>query len=906
MALRTTCPYCGVGCGVFVANGVLRGDRDHPANFGRLCSKGAALKDTLALPDRLTTPVMHGRETDWNEALDHIAAEFVRIQETHGPDAIAFYVSGQFLTEDYYVANKLMKGFIGSANIDTNSRLCMSSSVAGHVRAFGEDVVPGCYEDLEEADLVVQVGSNMAWCHPVLYQRLIAARDKRGTKIVTIDPRCTATAETADLHLPLTPGMDVLLFNGLLVHLTDSGALDRDWIEAHVSGFDGALDAARRAAPSIDIVAAAADLMPEDVQRFYDLFARTERVMTLYSQGVNQSVSGADKVNAILNCHLATGRIGRAGMGPFSLTGQPNAMGGREVGGLANQLAAHMAFAPADVDRVRRFWNAPHLATKPGHKAVDLFEAVEDGRVKAIWIAATNPADSMPRAGRVRDALARCPLVIVSDAWPTDTTALADIVLPAAAWAEKDGTVTNSERCISRQRDFRAAPGSARPDWWMFAQVARRMGWEAEFAYAGPADIFREHAALSAFENDGSRVFDIGALAELDNAAYDALTPVQWPCSKAGHGRTGPRLFARGGFPTTDGRARMLPLAVAPAAPQAEYPLTLNTGRVRDQWHTMTRTGRVPHLMTHVAGPRLALHPRDAAWRGIEDGGLARIDSPHGSAVLRVTIDTAMRAGDVFVPMHWTDQFSSSGPVGRLVHAVTDPISGQPDLKGTKVQVAAVPEAWRGFLLRRSAADPALGIDVHWFKAPVVAGLAYEISGWTPLAELMHSEEALRNLLQMPQEAELISYSDPKKSMFRYAGVVDGRLEACVFFAPPYATFPEADQATRLLGQALDPMTRLSLLAGLDTGAAPIGKIVCSCFSLGEAAICSAIRTNKLTTPAQIGAILRAGTNCGSCIPELKKLLAAAPAWTSPLARSNPAASSTATNARSRGSAHPR
>src|SRR6185437_15053251 len=353
---RTTCPYCGVGCGVAVMDGMPRGDETHPANFGRLCSKGAALKDTLALPDRLIAPTIDGKETSWDAALGLIAGEFSRIRESYGPDAIAFYVSGQFLTEDYYVANKLMKGFIGSGNIDTNSRLCMSSSVAGHVRAFGEDVVPGCYEDLEEADLVVQVGSNMAWCHPVLYQRLMGSRERRGTKIVTLDPRRTAAAETADLHLALAPGSDVLVWSGLLVWLADHDALDRDWIARHVSGFDETLAAAR--------------LKSEDLRAFYDLFARTERVVTLYSQGVNQSSSGTDKVNAILNCHLATGRIGRAGMGPFSLTGQPNAMGVREVGGLANQLAAHMGFSQEDVERVGRFWNASRMATRPGLKAV--------------------------------------------------------------------------------------------------------------------------------------------------------------------------------------------------------------------------------------------------------------------------------------------------------------------------------------------------------------------------------------------------------------------------------------------------------------------------------------------------------------------------------------------------------
>jgi len=883
--IKTTCPYCGVGCGVAVVDGVPRGDSAHPANFGRLCSKGAALKDTLVLPDRLTTPMLHGKEASWDDALGFVASEFTRIRETHGPDAIAFYVSGQFLTEDYYVANKLMKGFIGSSNIDTNSRLCMSSSVAGHVRAFGEDVVPGCYEDLEEADLVIQVGSNMAWCHPVLYQRLIAAREKRGVKIVTIDPRRTATAETADLHLAIAPGMDVLLFNGLLVHLADSGAIDRNWIEQHVSGFDEAVAAARRSSATVELVAAATGLAAEDVQAFYDLFTRTERVMTLYSQGVNQSVSGTDKVNAILNCHLATGRIGRAGMGPFSLTGQPNAMGGREVGGLANQLAAHMAFAPADVDRVGRFWDAPAMAAKPGYKAVDLFDAVMDGRVKAVWIAATNPADSMPRASRVRVALQKCPLVVVSDAWPTDTTALAHVVLPAASWAEKDGTVTNSERRISRQRGFRAAPGEAKPDWWIYTQVAQRMGWAQQFAYARPADIFREHAALSSFENNGARVFDIGALAGLDNAAYDALAPVQWPCAKpTSNGRAGPRLFARGGFPTPDGRARMLPLTVTADERSSDYPLTLNTGRIRDQWHTMTRTGRVPHLMTHIGGPQLSMHPRDAARCGIEDGGLAKIDSPHGGAVLRVTIDSGQRAGDVFVPMHWTDQFSSSGPVGALVHAATDPHSGQPDLKGTKVQVTALGEIWRGVLLQRDDRKPALSDSVHWSKAPIVDGFAYEMSSWTPLTELIRSERALRDLLQVSDAAKLISYSDPKRAVFRYAALIEGRLIASVFFARAGAAFPESAQAARLIGQVLDPMARLSLLAGLETNAAPAGKIVCACFSVGEGAICSAIREKGLTTTAQIGAALRAGTNCGSCIPELKKLLAAEATQLSPAA----------------------
>jgi assimilatory nitrate reductase catalytic subunit len=874
--LRTTCPYCGVGCGIVVdKDGVLAGDRDHPANFGRLCSKGAALKDTLGLDDRLLAPTVDGERTSWDSALDLVASRFAQTMRDHGPDSTAFYVSGQFLTEDYYVANKLMKGFIGSANIDTNSRLCMASSVAGHVRAFGEDVVPGCYEDLEEADLAVLVGSNMAWCHPVLYQRLIAARRERGTKLVVIDPRRTATCDTADLHLPLRAGSDVPLFNGLLTFLADSGAVNRNWVERHASGFEEALSAARGCAGSVDDVAAACAIPADDVRRFYEMFAGAERVVTLYSQGVNQSDVGTDKVNAIINVHLATGRIGRPGMGPLSLTGQPNAMGGREVGGLANQLAAHMNFdEPTDVDRVSRFWRAPNIATRPGMKAVEMFEAVHDGRIKAIWIAATNPAVSMPRAGRVREALERCPFVVVSDCWPTDTTALADVVLPAAAWAEKDGVVTNSERRISRQRAFRAPPGQAKPDWWMFAQVGRRMGWPEAFRYAGAASIFREHAALSAFENDGRRLFDIGALAELDDELYDRLAPTQWPCPKPGFGRSPQRLFARGGFMTPDGRARMAPTPCAPRPPAQPGPLRLNTGRVRDQWHTMTRTGRTAQLMTHAPEPLLEIHPADASARGLADGALARIANEHGATVLRVRVTDRQRMGEAFAPMHWTDQFSSSGPIDRLVTGKTDLISGQPDLKGAAVRLDALPTLWRGLMMQRSAASGPAADGVYWAKTPLRHGWSFELAGWKPLRELITSESRLREWLRVPEPAEFVGYSDPKRSVFRYAGFVDGRLEACLFLADAAADLPAREEFVELLGEGLPPRQRVAILAARAPHAGePADKPVCVCFNVGARALTKAIRDRGLRNVGDIGSALRAGTNCGSCIPELTALL---------------------------------
>ena len=479
-AVRTTCPYCGVGCGLIVqpdgrGGAAVAGDPTHPANFGRTCSKGSALGETLGLDGRLLHPhaAAGGRHARAHRL--GLGARSRRRPASRtssrgtGPGAVAFYLSGQLLTEDYYVANKLMKGFLGSANVDTNSRLCMASSVAGHRRAFGADTVPGTYADLDEADLIVLVGSNAAWCHPVLFQRMVRNKAERGARIVVIDPRRTVTAEEADLFLPIAPGTDTALFCGLLVALAERGAIDTDYVAAHTTGFDAALARAREIAPDIAATARATGLREDDVGHFFDLFYASARVVTCYSQGVNQSAQGTDKVNAIINCHLATGRIGRPGMGPFSLTGQPNAMGGREVGGLANQLAAHMGFSPPEIDRVRRFWNAPRMATREGLKAVQMFEAIARGEIKALWVMATNPAVSLPRAGAVREALKKLELFVVSENVLSNDTvnAGAHVLLPAAAWGEKDGTVTNSERRISRQRAFLPLPGEAKPDWWI-------------------------------------------------------------------------------------------------------------------------------------------------------------------------------------------------------------------------------------------------------------------------------------------------------------------------------------------------------------------------------------------------------------------------------------------------------
>src|ERR1700676_486391 len=573
-APRTTCPYCGVGCGILATpddrdGAAISGDPEHPANFGRLCSKGSALGETLGLEDRLLYPMIRCSKgtmerVAWSDALDHVAHRLKHIVARDGPDAVAFYLSGQLLTEDYYVANKLMKGFIGSANVDTNSRLCMSSSVAGHRRAFGADTVPGCYEDLDEGDLLVLVGSNAAWCHPVLFQRMLANKLERGARIVVIDPRRTDTAGDADLFLGLKPGTDTALFSGLLVQLADDGALDHDYIERHTGGFEGGLARARSIAGGVAATALATGLSEADVAEFFRMFRNTPRVVTLYSQGVNQSAQGTDKVNAIINCHLATGRIGKPGASPFSLTGQPNAMGGREVGGLANQLAAHMGFSPPDIDRVRRFWKAPRIATHEGLKAVQMFEAIGRGEIKALWVIGTNPAVSLPDADAARAALKKLELFVISENVRSNDTINAGphVLLPAQAWGEKSGTVTNSERRISRQRAFLAAPGEAKPDWWIVSEVAERLGFGSAFAFNSAAEVFREHAALSAFENDGSRDFDIGAFKQQSDQAFETMTPFMWP-ARQGDSQPQQRFFAQGGFFSSDRRARF----IAPETP---------------------------------------------------------------------------------------------------------------------------------------------------------------------------------------------------------------------------------------------------------------------------------------------------------------------------------------------------
>jgi assimilatory nitrate reductase catalytic subunit len=877
-SIHTTCPYCGVGCGVIVSatqdGWAVGGDPDHPANKGRLCSKGAALIDTVnaeARGDvRLLYPIVDGRRASWQDAIDTVATRLSDTIATHGPDAVAFYVSGQLLTEDYYVANKLLKGFIGSPHIDTNSRLCMASTVAGHKRAFGADVVPGCYEDLELADLVVLVGSNLAWCHPVLAQRLRAARQARGTKVVLIDPRATASNELADLHLAVNPGSDVALFNGLLAHLDTVGALDATYLLRHVSGLKLALEAAHADAGN---VAAICGLDPADLATFYELFTANPRTVTVFSQGVNQSSRGTDKVNAILNVHLATGRVGKPGSSPFSVTGQPNAMGGREVGGLSNQLAAHMnPDDPADVERLRRFWKAPALKGGQGLKAVDMFRAVREGRIKALWIMATNPAVSLPEAELVHEALALCPTVIVSDiVGNTDSLRHAHIRLPATGWGEKDGTVTNSERRISRQRPFRDGPGEARHDWWIMTQVAQAMGFADAFAYRAPVDIFREHARLSTFENDGLRAFDIGAWSKARPADYEKLTPFQWPMPP-GARRGRDRLYGDGVFTHGNGKARMIAVRHAPPVERASlrFPLIANTGRYRDQWHTMTRTGLSPRLSAHRPEPLLEIHPQDAVTADLVTGDLARLVSLQGAAILRVAVTDAQRPGQVFVPMHWSDTSSARGGIGRLVAGHVDAISGQPESKHVPVRVERLRTQWAGLLF--TTRRPELSALPYWVRQEAGACAIYELAGNAALLPGGYAD------------CEHLEFVDAARGVARHAWLLQGRLVACLFLAPEQPDVARGWLSGLFAADRLSSQDRAKLLAGRAPeahGLTDAGPILCACNNVGRRAIEGAVADRRACSVADVGRVLGAGTGCGSCIPEIKEILRhAAPALT--------------------------
>ena len=904
--VNTTCPYCGVGCGVTAtvqqtAMGQkvsVMGDVDHPSNFGKLCIKGSNLADTIGLQTRVLQPML-GRKTsidnqrkttDWETAIHLIANKFQQCIDDYGRDSIAFYVSGQLLTEDYYVVNKFVKGYLGTANIDTNSRLCMSSAVAAHKRAFGEDLVPASYEDFEHTDMVVLVGSNTAWCHPVLYQRIMKAKEERDLFVVVIDPRFTATCEAADLHLPILPGQDVALFNGLLQYLQQHAHADSVFVAAHTLGLDAALESSQAEA-NIEDVALKTGISLEKLHLFFEKFAQIEKVMTLFSMGVNQSSQGVDKANSIINTHLLTGKIGKRGAAPFSMTGQPNAMGGREVGGLANMLAAHLELEnPEHQQLVQTFWDSPLIAQKPGLKAIDLFEAVESGKIKAIWIMATNPVVSLPNADQVKRALDKCQFVVVSDiCQDTDTTQYADVLLPALGWGEKDGTVTNSERRISRQCQFLDAPEQTKADWWAVSQVAQKMGFSG-FNFKNSHEIFLEHAQLSAYQNldvssrqniKNFRYFNLQGLTHLSFEAYQNLKPIQWPVLKNDQNEAQyAQLFSEGQFSHADGKARFIAtMAKKPInLPNAEYPLILNTGRIRDQWHTMTRTGLSANLSTHKAEPYCEIHPNDALKYGIKEGELVEVKSAWGNCVLRSVVSDNIRRGQIFAPIHWNDQFASDARIGKVVNPVVDPISGEPEFKHTPVIIHPFYTQWQGVFYVRDGFEKMVQASIEsltwWTKIKTTQATRYELADRRKLTE---TTKHLKALLPFENEDfEWLNLDDPSAHMSHSVIMKDGILIASLYIAPK-ALLPDRDWVASLFKrERLSAMHRKALLAGqaMSMGNSE-GPLVCSCFKVGKNRIIDTIKEKNLSNEKQVTASLKAGGNCGSCLPEIRGLIKA-------------------------------
>ncbi|WP_432474307.1 nitrate reductase [Amphritea sp. HPY] len=887
--VKTTCPYCGVGCGVDakVSDGRLiavSGSQDHPTNRGRLCVKGSSLHETTSLEGRLLEPQVNGLPVSWDQAIGHVADGFNQIIREHGQDAVAFYLSGQILTEDYYVANKLMKGFIGSGNVDTNSRLCMSSAVTAHKRAFGADVVPGCYEDLELADLLILVGSNAAWAHPIVYQRIAAAKQARPEmKVVVIDPRRTATCDIADIHLPLKPGSDGYLFSGLLSYLADNDGLDNGYIKQHTDGFNEALKAAQTSSPDLLTTASQCELEPTLLEQVFDLFLNNDRCVTLFSQGINQSSTGVDKGNAIINCHLASGKIGKPGATPFSITGQPNAMGGREVGGLANQLAAHMDFSdPENIDLVESFWQAPNMTHTEGLKAVDMFRAVNEGKIKAIWIIGTNPVVSMPDSNFIREALQRCELVVVSDCNEiTDTTLCANVLLPATTWGEKEGTTTNSERRISRQNSFLPIPGSARHDWQILCDVAKKMGFSEGFNFTDSGAVFREHAKLSGYRNTlpkgklhkeklskskGQRLFNISALSLLSDTELHNLPPQQWPVTNSRQDST--RLFSDGQFATIDGRARLIPIQPAlPAFPtDTEFPLVLNTGRIRDQWHTMTRTGKALRLLNHIDEPYVELTDSDAQRFGVEQGAIVEVSSPLGRCVVKAMISPAQREGSLFMPIHWSDQFAAHARADSLIHPVKDSLSGQPESKHSPVKIRPLAMAWQGVILSRNEL-PSLATE-YWCKTATEYGYRYELADAT---QPISWPQWLQTVTD-PGE-DYVELSSSGSELYRLASFMNDRLEL-LFMATTGSSKPTHNWlAEQFAKTSLNQEQRLGLLSARAVEPTEdVGAIVCACFQVGENSIKQAI-AEGVDSSEKLAEKLKCGSNCGSCLPEIKALL---------------------------------
>ena len=690
-SFSTTCCYCGVGCGVTVhkdkkGNITVQGDTAYPVNKGMLCSKGLNLHYTVNdRGDRLLYPQMRYNKqmplqrVSWDAAIDRAAAVFKSLIQKYGPDAVAFYISGQCLTEEYYVINKLMKGFIGSNNVDSNSRLCMSSAVAAYKKALGEDSVPLNYSDIEEADCFFITGANPAWCHPILWRRIEAHKAANPqVRIIVSDPRQTDTAALANCYLPIRPGTDITLHHAIGRILIEEGNIDPVFIKDHTEGFAAYKEVAFQ--HSIEEAARLCGISEADIRRAAGYIADAKGFISMWTMGLNQSVNGVDKILSLINLHLATGHIGKPGSGPFSLTGQPNAMGGREVGGLANLLPAHMELAnPAHREKLQQFWNGVPISPQPGLTATEIFEALEQGRLKAIWIIGTNPLISLPDVRQAEAALKKAKFVVVQEiSNKPETLAYADLVLPAAGWTEKEGTMTNSERRISYLNKIVDPPGEALPDAEIICRVARKMGFSG-FDFPDAAAIYKEYARLTM----GTSI----DISDLSHEVLRAERSVQWP--RPGKGVSTP--FHDRQFSTPSGRARFHAVSdtLSSEMPDADFPLILTTGRIRDQWHTMTKTGKVNKLKQHIAQAFLEIHPEDARHLGIADNDVVLITSRRGEARVKARYSLSIRKGVVFMPMHWGKVLGNDlNRVNNLTNCLVDPVSKEPDFKYSAVRVA--------------------------------------------------------------------------------------------------------------------------------------------------------------------------------------------------------------------------
>nr|WP_085945454.1 nitrate reductase [Achromobacter arsenitoxydans] len=883
--VASICCYCGTGCGVRVQvrdGAVLgvRGDESHPANRGRLCSKGLALADTVRRDGaRVLAAQWRANRADplrdigLEQALDLAADKLAGAIAAHGPDAVGFYLSGQLLTEDYAIFNKLARALAGTNNIDTNSRLCMSSAVSGYKRTLGADAPPACYEDLELADTVLIAGSNMAYAHPVLFRRLEAARASRpGMKVIVADPRRTDTAAFADLHLPLAPGSDVALFNAMLHVMLREGLVDHGYIARHTEGFETLRTRVEEYTPAA--AQRICGVPAKDIVQAARWFGEAGAALSLYTMGLNQSVAGTDKNAALIHLHLATGQIGRPGAGPFSLTGQPNAMGGREAGGMATLLPGHRDPAsPADRAEVAALWGVDSLPDAPGATALDMFDAVLAGHIKVLWIAATNPAQSLPDQARVRAALERAEFVIVQEAFAgTETLAYADLVLPAATWPEKSGTVTNSERRVSRVRAAIAPPGDAQPDWRLAQAVARRLAARiapakaALFGYRDESEVYAEHVRMTA-----GRDLDYSAL------DYDVLAqrgPQQWPY-RQGEGTA--RLYADGVFPTPSGRARFVDVAWRPTAEtvSAEFPLQLTTGRLRDHWHTMARTSLARALTQHVEEPWVSLHPEDMRRLKLEPGALTRLHTPRGSLVLPAQADDAVQPGHAFVPMHWGSGYMAGLGVNGLTHSAADPISRQPELKFSAARAEPAGLAWQaaGWLqgdamaLRARLAPWLRRFDYAVVLPAGADGVRLRLaSRAAPGAALL---DELADALTLGRAD--VAFDDPSRGYMRRVAGGQGGLRAFLLAGDLRAQ--DALLAWAAGGDA--PAGIAALLMGRAAGAAR-SRTICVCNGVSEAAILGGI--GRGCDLAALKATLGCGTGCGSCVPEIQSLLARRPA----------------------------